>query len=222
MPQRLEPKLGILPEAQQQIWASLAPAPQLGFVLYGGTAVALHLGHRTSVDFDFFRTEPLDKKVMRSSFLFAPGATILQDTPDTLVISAAMPAGPVKVSFFGSIDIGRLNDPLRTIDGTLLVASLEDLMATKLKATLDRAEAKDYRDIAAMISAGAQLPIGLSAFKQMFHGEPAAVLRAIGFFGDGDLKNLGDADRKILCDARDQVGVLPEVHLRAGLAPAKA
>jgi len=95
-------------------------------------------------------------------------------------------------------------------------------MATKLKATLDRAEAKDYKDLAVMISAGIQLPIGLSAFKQMFHGEPAAVLRAIGFFGDGDLKNLGDADRKILCDARDQVGVLPEVHLRAGLAPAKA
>ncbi|MGM0425440.1 MAG: nucleotidyl transferase AbiEii/AbiGii toxin family protein [Thermodesulfobacteriota bacterium] len=24
------------------------------FVLYGGTAIALHLGHRSSVDFDFF------------------------------------------------------------------------------------------------------------------------------------------------------------------------
>ena len=222
MPQRLEPKLGILPEAQQQIWASLAPTAQRGFVLYGGTAVALHLGHRTSVDFDFFRTEMLDKKVIRSSFPFVPAATILQDTPDTLVLSAAMPAGPVKVSFFGGMAIGRLNDPLRTIDGTLLVASLEDLMATKLKATLDRAEAKDYRDIASMISAGTSLPIGLSAFKQMFNGEPAEVLRAIGFFGDGDLKNLSEADRKILCDARDQVGALPEVRLRTGLVPANA
>jgi hypothetical protein len=43
---------------------------------------------------------------------------------------------------------------LTTRDGVLLVASLDDLMATKLTATLDRAEAKDYRDIAAMISAG--------------------------------------------------------------------
>src|SRR5438128_876240 len=117
------------------------------------------------------------------------------------------------------MNIGRLNDPLRTIDDTLLVASLEDLLATKLKATLDRAEAKDYSDIAAIISAGIPLPIGLSAFKQMFHGEPAEALRAIGFFGDGDLQNLGDADRKILCDARDQVGALPEVRLRSGLGP---
>jgi len=121
------------------------------------------------------------------------------------------------------MSIGRLNDPLRTTDGTLLVASLEDLMATKLKATLDRAEAKDYRDIASMISAGTSFPIGLSTFKQMFHGEPAEVLRAIGFFGDGDLMNLSDTDSKILCDARDQVvGALPEVRLLPGLAPANA
>jgi hypothetical protein len=219
MPQRLEPKLGILPAAQQQIWSSLAPTPQLGFVLYGGTAIALHLGHRTSVDFDFFRTEALDKEQIRSSFPFVHGASVLQDTRDTLVISAAMPAGLVKVSFFGRMGIGRVNDPLPTTDGVLLVASLDDLMATKLKATLDRAEAKDYRDIAGMISAGVSLPTGLSAFKQMFDGEPAQVLRAIGFFDDGDLKNLTVAERKILCDARDEVGALPKIHLRPRLVP---
>ncbi|MBI5321650.1 nucleotidyl transferase AbiEii/AbiGii toxin family protein [Bradyrhizobium sp.] len=221
MLQRIEPKFGILPEAQKQIWASLAAAPQLDLILYGGTAVALHLGHRTSVDFDFFRTEPLDKEEIRSSFPFAAGAAILQDRPNTLVVSAAMPSGRVKVSFFGGLRIGRVNDPVRTTDSMLLVASLDDLMATKLKTTLDRAEAKDYQDIAAMISAGASLPIGLSAFKQMFQREPAEVLRAIGFFGDGDLRNLSARERKILCDARDQVGVLPTVRLRPGLSPAE-
>jgi hypothetical protein len=219
MLRRLEPKLGILPTAQRQIWSSLARAPELGFVLYGGTAVALHLGHRTSVDFDFFRTAALDKEQVRSSFPFASNAAILQDSPNTLVISAVMPAGPVKLSFFGGIGLGRVSDPFRTTDGISLVASLDDLMATKLKATLDRAEAKDYQDIAAMIAAGVSLPVGLSAFAQLFQGEPAQVLRAIGFFGDGDLKNLGAAERKILCEARDQVGKLPDVRLRSGLAP---
>jgi hypothetical protein len=221
MAQRLEPRLGALPAAQQQIWPSLAPAPDLGFVLYGGTAVALHLGHRTSVDFDFFLREPLDKEQIRSRFPFVRGAGILQDAPDTLVISAAMPAGLVKVSFFGGLSIDRVNDPLQTSDGTLLVASLDDLMATKLKATLDRAESRDYQDIAAMISAGVSLPAGLAAFRRMFGAEPAQVLRAIGFFGDGDLENLGAAERKVLCDARDKVGVLPEVRLLTGLAPSK-
>jgi Nucleotidyl transferase AbiEii toxin, Type IV TA system len=60
MSQCLEPKLDVLPAAQKEIWTSLAPAPHLDFALYGGTAIALHLGHRASVDFDFFRSEPLE------------------------------------------------------------------------------------------------------------------------------------------------------------------
>jgi hypothetical protein len=37
-----------------------------------------------------------------------------------------MPSGHVKVSFFGGLDLGRINDPLRKSDNVLLVASLED------------------------------------------------------------------------------------------------
>src|SRR6267378_2113163 len=114
-----------------------------------------------------------------------------------------MPSGLVKVSFFGGIGFGRVRDPAQTRDGTLLVASLDDLMATKLKATLDRAEARDYRDIAQMISAGVSLSSGLGAFKRMFKGEPSQVLRAIGYFKDGDLPTLGKTDRELLRNARD-------------------
>lgn len=212
----LEPKLKALPAAQREIWPSLAPASRLNFVLYGGTAVALHLGHRVSVDFDFFRSEPLNKDQIRETFAFTHGAAVLQDMPDTLVVLARMPSGPVKISFFGNINFGRVNDPLKTCDGTMLVASLEDLMATKLKTTLQRAESKDYRDIAAMIAAGVCLSVGLSAFGKMFDGEPAQVLRALGFFQDGDLNTLGIADRDVLRTARDRVGKLPEIQLQKG------
>jgi hypothetical protein len=216
MPRCLEPRLDILPVAQKEIWASLATVPQLNFVLYGGTAIALHLGHRESLDFDFFRSEPLDKDEIRTKFRFVRGAAVLQDAPNTLVVLAKVPAGSVKVSFFGGIGFGRINDPIPTCDGTLLVASLDDLMATKLKATLDRAEAKDYRDVAAMISAGVSLPKGLSAFRKMFDGEPAQVLRAIGYFGDGDLNTVSAADRDILRNRRDRIGDLPEVVVTPG------
>jgi Nucleotidyl transferase AbiEii toxin, Type IV TA system len=215
MPPCLEPKLDVLPSAQREIWPSLAPAPQSNFVLYGGTAIALHLGHRESLDFDFFRSDPLDKDQIRANFQFVRGAAVLQDAPETLAVLAKMPGGSVKISFYGGIGFGRVNDPLRTCDGTLLVASLDDLMATKLKATLDRAEAKDYRDIAEMISSGVSLAAGLSAFKQMFDGEPAQVLRALGFFEDGDLITLSADDRNVLGNARDQIGQLPEVLLRS-------
>jgi hypothetical protein len=49
MPEIFEPKLATLPAAQRELWPLLAPAPRLSYVLYGGTAVALHLGHRVSV-----------------------------------------------------------------------------------------------------------------------------------------------------------------------------
>jgi hypothetical protein len=112
----------------------------LAYVLYGGTAVALHLGHRRSLDFVFFRFEPLDKKEAEAAFAFLRHARILQEDQDTLVVMAQAPAGPIKLSFFGNIAIGRINEPVQTIDSTLLVASLVDLLATKLKAILDRAE----------------------------------------------------------------------------------
>jgi hypothetical protein len=47
------PSLDVLTAAQLRLWSELSAVPE-DFVLYGGTALALHLGHRTSVDFDFF------------------------------------------------------------------------------------------------------------------------------------------------------------------------
>jgi len=59
-----QPRLDILPDSQRTLWPSLAPLQQLRFVLYGGTAIALRLGHRVSVDFDFFSSQPLNKPDM--------------------------------------------------------------------------------------------------------------------------------------------------------------
>jgi hypothetical protein len=47
------PKLNILPVSQRGLWKELKATP-MHFVLYGGTALALRLGHRVSEGFDFF------------------------------------------------------------------------------------------------------------------------------------------------------------------------
>jgi Nucleotidyl transferase AbiEii toxin, Type IV TA system len=216
MPDSFEPRTEILPKAQQEIWPLLAPAPGWSFVLYGGTAVALHLGHRVSVDFDFFRTEPLDKKGIETSFTFMRDVQTIQEDENTLVVIAPMPSGPVKVSFFGGVAIGRINEPLRTKDATLLVASLEDLLVTKLKAIMDRAEAKDYRDISVILSAGISLERSLGAFAKMYGKDPGLPLRAMGFFRDGDLPSLPKSDQDILRKARDRVSEIPEVAIAYG------
>lgn len=213
---RFEPRIDILPPAQREIWALLRPAATLGFVLYGGTAIALHLGHRASLDFDFFRTEPLDKSELRRSFAVFSDAAILQDSQDTLVVSVRTASGSVKVSFFGAIGFGRVGQPLHTADQTLSVASLDDLMSTKLKTILDRAEMRDYQDIAAMLRHGGSLERGLGAFKAMFNGEPATVLRAIGWFKDGDLPSIKAEDQAVLLAARDGVRIVPQIKTLVG------
>jgi hypothetical protein len=53
MSNMFSPRLDILPDAQQRLGPELAQTPDC-FILYGGTAIALRLGHRSSVGFDFF------------------------------------------------------------------------------------------------------------------------------------------------------------------------
>jgi predicted nucleotidyltransferase component of viral defense system len=216
MSEIFDAKTNVLPAAQQEMWPLLRPAAQQGLVLYGGTAVALHLGHRISVDFDFFKAEPLDKNDIRASFQFMRDAQTIAEEANTLVANAEMPSGRVKISFFGGLDIGRLKKPLRTKDGVLLVASLQDLLATKLKATLDRAEAKDYRDIAEMLSVGISLETALAAFSKMYRQDPSLPLKALGFFKDGDLPSLAKSDQDLLRQARDRVTDIPDVALTYG------
>jgi predicted nucleotidyltransferase len=218
MPLRFEPNTAILPPAQRQIWPQLAPANALSFVLYGGTAVALHLGHRQSLDFDFFSAAPLVKSAVQDHFAFMHNAQILQDAPDTLIAVTRAGSGSVRVSFFGNLHIGHVNEPLLTSDGFLRVASLEDLLATKLKAILDRAEAKDYVDISAMLNAGVSLEKGLGAFAAMFKSDPALPLRALGFFKDGDLPELSTGDQQTLRTARDRISAIPDVIVHPGLS----
>jgi hypothetical protein len=191
---------------------------ELGFVLYGGTAIALRLGHRPSLDFDFFSEVPLDRAAIRSALPFVGRALVLQDEREawTMLVPGKDGQRPeVKVSFFGSIDFGRVGEPERTSDEVVLVASLADLLATKVKVVLQRAEKKDYRDIAAMLRAGAGLADGLAAAVAMFGGgfQPSEGLRALVFFRDGDLASLSESDQRLLVTAVKAVRELPEVRI---------
>ena len=210
------PRREVLPPAQQKLWPLLAPATQLGFILYGGTAIALRLGHRTSVDFDFFSSHPLDQHALTAALPFARTATALQATPDTLTLlasDAGAPHGQVKVSFFAVQGLGRVGQPEPTDDGVLLVASPLDLLASKLKTILQRAEAKDYRDIAALLRAGGDLATGLGAARALFgpNFQPSEALKALAYFKDGDLPALVAQDQALLIQASTQIGDLPHL-----------
>ena len=194
------PRLDMLPDEQRALWPALAGVPE-SFVLYRGTALALRLGHRTSVDFDFFSAEPLDFERL-FSLPFVRDAEVLQREPSTLTVSTprAESAAPVKVSFFGDLDMGRVGSPQRTDDGVVWVAAMLDLFATKLKVLLEPVAARDYEDIAAILRCGISLEDGLGAATALYGVQcpPMEAVKTLAWFEIDDARNVDEATRDLL------------------------
>jgi hypothetical protein len=112
---------------------------------------------------------------------------VLQDEIDTLTVITS----GVKLSFFG-VGLTPLAPPELTNDGVLLMASPVDLLAHKLKVILQRIEAKDYQDIDALLLHGVSLQAGLAGAQTLFGNsfQPAESLKALTYFGDGDLASV--------------------------------
>ena len=214
----LIPHLETLPFEQQSIWPLLRPAAKLGFVLYGGTAIALRLGHRQSIDFDFFIEKTLDFDALYDAMPFLRTATVVQHEPNALTVLAAVSGqaeAPVKISFFGPVRTGRLDIPQFTEDGVLAVASIHDLFATKVKVLLQRIETKDYRDIAALITAGEDLAHALGGARALYglSFQPSESLKAMTYFEGGDLHQLSRQERLVLVNAASAVKTIPDVEI---------
>ena len=200
------PRLDILPAPQRRLWEELAGLPK-EFVLYGGTAVALHLGHRESVDFDFFGNCAFEPMQLLPRMAFLTNATVTQRAPNTLSVSLDR-GGPVKLSFFGLPDFKRVAPPHVAQGNGLKIASLLDLAGTKAAVVQMRAEAKDYLDIDAMLNGGqVTLPLALASARAIYgHAFDAqSTLKALSFFDDGNLRALPQALKERLAKAARSV-----------------
>jgi Nucleotidyl transferase AbiEii toxin, Type IV TA system len=218
----LIPHLETLPASQRRLWTELSAVPA-GFVLYGGTALALRLGHRASEDFDFFSSQDFNPDALERQVTFLGDAQRLQSSPNTLVAIVERD-GPVQVSFFGGLGLRRVRNPDPAENSDVLVASLLDLAATKVKVVQDRAEAKDYLDIAMLLERGLDLAEVLGAAAAVYGRafNPLLSLKALSYFADGDLPSLSEGLRSRLIGAVREVDPdrLPEVEARrGGVAP---
>ena len=203
---RFIPHLEILPPPQRRLWAELSAVPP-EFVLYGGTAIALHLGHRQSIDFDFFGNRHFDPARLLSALPFMADADLTQLEPNTLT-GIVDRDGPARVSFFGVPEITRLVPPHEAADNSLKIASLLDLAGTKAWVVQMRAEARDYIDIDAfMTRGGIDLPTALAAGAAIYGRQfnPQITLKALSFFDDGNLGHLPEALKARLADAARNV-----------------
>lgn len=100
-----------------------------------------------------------------------------------------MTSGEIRLSFFGSLKFGRVGSPDRISDKPP-IASLLDLLATKLKVLHDRIEAKGYLDVEALLRAGLTLDAGIAAAQALFGTQlnPIDTVKTLTWFKDGGLE----------------------------------
>ena len=204
--QTFVPRLDILPSAQCKLWSEFTDLPD-SFTLYGGTAIALQLGHRQSVDFDFFSTDAFDPDALYETLPFLKDQKIIQKHQNTLTCLVDR-GDPVMCSFFGLQKIKPILPPLMASDTKVKIATLIDLAGMKAAVIQKRAEMKDYMDIFAIITSNRiDLPHALSA-AQSIDGpnfNPEITLKALSYFEDGDLNKLPPHIKDKLAEAVREV-----------------
>lgn len=178
------PDLTTLPPPQRKLWPELAATPT-AFTLYGGTALSLRLGHRASVDFDFFSNASFDPDELASKLPYLKEAERVQVAPNTLTCRIER-GGPVLVSFFGKLGLGQAAAHDETQDTRLRVASMLDIAGTKATVVQKRAEVKDYLDMDALLRHGVDLPTALAAGAVIYGRSfnPLITLKALSYFDD--------------------------------------
>jgi len=109
--------------------------------LVGGTAIALHLGHRRSIDFDLFSSSKLNKLLIKSKLIQIPfhQVPIFEDFDQLhLVLNS------VKITFF-SFPFP-IKHPIK-VNSFITIPSLLTLASMKAFALGRRAKWKDYVDL---------------------------------------------------------------------------
>jgi hypothetical protein len=199
---RFPPHLDILPPAQRQLWSEFSQVPG-EFALYGGTAIALQLGHRQSLDFDFFGNRPFDPIKLQLSIPFLAKARVLQRESNTLT-AIVHRGGDVAVSFFGVPHLPRLVPPHVSDGNGLKIAALLDLAGTEASAVQVRPEKKDFLDLDVLIAKGGiTLSMAVSAARAMYGASfnPQITLAALSC---GNLQHLPqDTQARLAAAARD-------------------
>lgn len=146
--------------------------------LVGGTALALQLGHRASVDLDLFgRFNPSMsfKNILQSAGHSVEGAE----------------TGEVQTLFVDGIKVDLVNYPYDWIanpvsEEGVVLAGMDDIVAMKLSAAANRGKKKDFIDIVTLLD---RYPLAemFARYQQKFAvSEISFALRGLTYFDDAE------------------------------------
>jgi nucleotidyltransferase AbiEii toxin of type IV toxin-antitoxin system len=205
--------LEVLAPAQRKALKQVASlATRRGFYLGGGTALALYLGHRRSIDFDWFIQEPLGDPMLLAQYIRSQGMDFTTSKVEAGILHGLLSG--VRFSFL-EYPYPLLNPSVELKDFACSVASLDDLACMKLSALAQRGSKKDFVDIYALALKHRPLPDILGLYKRKYGVEDMShVLYGLAYFDDADKERmprmLWKTDWKTIKTAiRNWLGALP-------------
>lgn len=175
----------VMPEAQRRMLRMVGPfATRTGFYLAGGTAIAIHLGHRQSVDLDWFTPDTIPDPMRL--------ATSVRDTIASFAVTETAQgtlhgqAGGVKFSFL-EYRYPALVEPVDWPEYGCRLAGLEDLVCMKLSAIGGRGAKKDFIDIYALGRTHFPLDEMLDLYRRKFAVQDIGhILMSLTYFDDAE------------------------------------
>lgn len=178
-----------LPPKQIKVLKTLgSQASSMGFYLAGGTALAIRLGHRISVDLDWFTPHPFDDGMLVAQSLrnASIDLDIEQVSPGTLHGSVQ----GVRVTFLqyqyplvGQLDLWPEMD--------CRLASLMDVACMKLSAIAQRGARKDFCDLYVLGSRHFSLQEMLGFYQKKFNiRDIGSVLYGLVYFDDAEQERM--------------------------------
>jgi hypothetical protein len=178
----------VLSRSQRRVLGELGPFLRgRGFYLVGGTAVALHSGHRRSVDLDWFTADRLPDPLGL--------AQQLRELPVPFVVEQVAP-GTLHGSARG-VRLSMLEYRYRVLGSfcpwqrCARLASRKDLAAMKIAAVTQRGYKKDFVDLYALASRSFSLRQMLRWYQEKYDiHDIAHVLYSLAYFDDADRERM--------------------------------
>ena len=159
---------------------------KLGFLkdkniyLGGGTALAIQMGHRTSVDLDFFSEQEPQMQLAVAGLATAIDNIVIKRAEKHTLFAEV---GDTDISLF--YYPYKLLNPLIEVD-SLYLASVEDIIAMKMAAIIQRGTRRDFIDIFYLMG---KYNVGqiLEFTEKKFPGyQDVMALKALVYFDDAD------------------------------------
>ncbi len=149
------------------------------FALVGGTALALQLGHRFSIDLDLFTTEPFIKEELLEDLKIDFQVSVESESRNIVITNI----NDVKVDFV-KVPYPRIF-PIIEIDGIRLL-DMKDIAPMKLSAATQRGSKKDFYDLYFLLKK-MKLEDMLNLYLNKFQNQTVFhVVKSLTYFDDAE------------------------------------